>query len=309
MNPSPGSARRSDHGGIVLILACYAMLVTMDTVVKYLTTLGFPILQLTWARFVFHLLFALPILLLFHRGRFRTRQWKLQLGRSALLFITTVIFFLALKLISLATATAIAFAAPLFLICMSMIVLGERVGPRRWLGVAAGFAGILIIIRPGPEMNVAFLVPLAAAFTYACYELMTRMMSADDHAMTTFFYTPVVGAVLASVLLALPGEHFVWVEPSLEGWALMIACGLLGGSGHFLLIKAFERSEASLIAPFGYSTIIWATLLGWVVFDRLPDGWTFAGAGLIIVSGLYIWHRERKHRVPPIPTPSSGVGP
>jgi drug/metabolite transporter (DMT)-like permease len=138
-------------------------------------------------------------------------------------------------------------------------------------------------------MDIAYLVPLAAALVYAIYQLMTRMMSADEHAVTTFFYTPVAGAVVGSAILP-----FVWVAPAtFEIWGLMVVCGILGGAGHFLLIKAFERSEASLIAPFTYSSILWATLFGWVVFDRLPDLWTYGGAALIIASGLYIWHRER----------------
>jgi drug/metabolite transporter (DMT)-like permease len=289
---------RADQSGILLILGCYAMLVSMDAIVKYLTEAGMPVMQLVWARFVFHMMFALPVLLLFHRNRLRTRRPKLQLVRSLLLFLTTVVFFLALKLVSLAAATAIAFAAPLFLVGLSALFLGEKVGPRRWLGVAAGFAGILIIVRPGPDMDLAYLVPLVAAFIYANYELTTRMTSADDHALTTLFYTPVVGVVAGSAILP-----FVWVSPSLEAWALMVLCGLLGAGGHFLLIKAFERSEASLLAPFGYSSIIWATLLGWAVFGRLPDGWTFGGAALIIASGLYIWHRERRLHRPVPPTP------
>lgn len=298
---APGNtARRADQSGILLILGCYAMLVTMDAVVKYLTEIGIPVLQLAWARFVFHMAFALPVLLLFHRPRLRTRRPRLQLGRSLLLFLTTIVFFLALKLVSLAVATAIAFAAPLFLVALSALVLGEKVGPRRWLGVAAGFAGILIILRPGPDMEIAYLVPLAAAFIYANYELTTRMTSADDHVMTTFFYTPIAGVVIGSAILP-----FVWVSPSLEAWGLMVLCGFLGAGGHFLLIKAFERSEASLLAPFGYSTIIWATLLGWAIFDRLPDDWTFAGAALIIASGIYIWHRERQLHRPAPPTPLS----
>ncbi len=289
MSAPAGRALRSDHGGIVLILIAVSMFVTMDTVVKYLAALHYPVLQIVWARFVFHLLFALPILLIFYRKRFVTQRPGKQLIRSLLLFLTTMAFFFALSLISLATATTIMFAAPLFVICLSVIFLREKVGLRRWLGVGAGFTGILLIIRPGPSMEIALLVPLAAAFLYAFYQLMTRMMSADEHAVTTFFYTPLAGAAVASAILP-----FVWVTPaSVEIWGLLILCGILGGAGHFLLIKAFERSEASLIAPFTYSSIIWATLFGWAIFDRLPDGWTYAGAALIIASGLYIWHRER----------------
>lgn len=289
---------RADHSGIVLILGCYAMLVTMDGVVKYLTEAGYPVLQVAWARFFFHFLVALPILFVFHRPRLRTSRLSFQLSRSLLQFVTTVIFFIALMLVSLAEATVIAFAAPLFLIGLSVVVLGEKVGLRRWIGVAAGFGGILIIIRPGPEMNLAYLVPLAAAFLYAAYELTTRMMASDDHAMTTFFYTPIVGVVAGSA--ALP---FIWVWPTFEGWALMILVGLLGAGGTLLLIKAFERSEASLLAPFGYSSIIWATILGWAIFGRWPDWWTIGGATLIIASGLYIWHRERRHHKAALKTP------
>lgn len=292
--------KRSDHGGIVLILLAVAMFVSMDTIVKYLAAIGYPVLQIVWARFIFHLLFALPILLIFYPGRFRTRRLRLQMIRSLLLFVTTFTFFYALKLISLAAATTIMFAAPLFLIGLSVVILGEKVGLRRWLGVAAGFTGIVLIIRPGPTMDLAYLVPLAAAFIYANYQLMTRMMSGDEHAVTTFFYTPMAGAIVTSAIVIFHAplssllDYGLWRTPeNAEVWILMAGCGVLGGAGHFLLIKAFERSEASLIAPFAYSSIIWATLLGWAVFNRIPDEWTFAGAALIIASGLYIWHRER----------------
>ncbi len=299
--PPASAGHRSDHSGIALILVCYAMLVAMDTIVKYLVENGVPVLQITWARFVFHFLGALPIFLFFHRDKMRARRPGLQLFRSSLLFPTTVLFFLALEAIPLASATAIAFAAPLILIAFSALFLKERVGPRRWMGVALGFGGILIIIRPGPAMELAYLLPLAAAVTYATYELTTRMSSRADHAMTTFFFTPIAGTLMSSAVVP-----FIWVSPSLEAWALMIVCGLLATGGHFLLILAFERSEASLIAPFGYSTIIWATLFGWIVFGHLPDGWTSIGAALIIASGLYIWYRERRvHRLPPTPTPRS----
>ena len=152
-------------------------------------------------------------------------------------------------------------------------------------------------------MNLAFLIPLAAAFFYANYQLLTRVASGDDDAITTFLFTPVVGAVVASGIMP-----FVWVTPDVETWILLVTSGALGAGGHLLLINAYVRSEASLLAPFGYSSMIWATLFGWALFGMLPDIWAIAGAGLIISGGLYIWHRERSEILESAGRTGSGAG-
>lgn len=310
--PAPGPAvassrtagLRADHGGILFILAAILMIVSMNTIAKLLAAGGLPVLQLVWARFVFHLLTALPIVAIFYRSRLRAVRPVVQVGRSAILMMMTFCFFFGLKLMPLAEVTSMMFAAPLFLVGLSVLVLGERVGLRRWLGVAAGFVGIIMILKPSPSMDIAYLVPLGAAFLYANYQLLTRLISADEHPVTTFLYTPVAGAAVGSAIMP-----FVWVSPSLEAWVLLALSGMFGAVGHLLLINAYQRSEASLLAPFGYSSILWATLFGWLFFGWLPDGWAIAGAVLIIASGIYIWRRERlKQRAAP-PAPEAEAAP
>jgi drug/metabolite transporter (DMT)-like permease len=156
------------------------------------------------------------------------------------------------------------------------------------MAVVIGFAGVIVILRPGLDFTWASLLPLCAAFMYSCYQIVTRRISAGDPAPTTFFFTPMVGAVCASFVAI-----FFWKWPTPVGWLLMVSMGAVAGAGQYFLIKGFERSQASLLAPFGYSSLIWATAYGFLIFGDLPDEWTVGGAAIVIAAGLYIWHRER----------------
>ena len=285
---APGDERRG-IGWMLLTMALYA---SMNAIAKHLM-LTYPVPQVVWARYAFQML--LVVLLL--RGRLprvmAARGLKLQLGRSLLLLCSTALFFSGLRVIPLADANAIMFVGPLLVTALSMPLLGERVGPRRWAGVAIGFMGALIIIRPGAAvMHEAVLLPLGAACTYALYEITTRRLSRTDRAVTTLAYSALIGALATS--LAVP---FVWKPPDATGWLLMAAMGTVAGSAHFALIKAFEAAPAATVSPFGYTTLIWATVYGFVLFGDLPDAWTVSGALVIVVSGLYIFRRERRRRV------------
>lgn len=291
--PAVGNAADSRRG-IGWMLVTMLLFVSMDTVAKYLIE-SYPVPQVVWARFAFHAL----LLALFLGPRLRTtaitRRPGLQILRSALLVVTTILFFSGLSYLPLADASAVMLVGPLVITALSMPLLGEHVGIRRWSGVVIGFVGALVIIRPGFDaMQPAALFPLAAATTYAFYQIATRVLSRSDDTMTTLFYSPVVGLVVMS--LAMP---FFWQAPDLEGWLLMALAGLIGGLSHFTLIKAFTAAPAATVAPFGYSALIWATVSGLVVFGDFPDGWTIAGAVIIAGSGLYILHREhvRKREV------------
>jgi len=192
--------------------------------------------------------------------------------------------------VQLATAATMMYAAPLMVTALAAPMLGERVGPRRWAGVLIGFAGALIILRPGTSaMQLAVLLPLGAAAMYALYQVTTRMLAGSDSASTTIIYTASVGVVVMSALVP-----FFWTAPSPEQWGLLVLTGVFGGLGHFTLIKAFEAAPAATVTPFGYSSLIWATLWGFLVFGDLPDLWTITGAGVIVGSGLYIFHREQR---------------
>src|SRR5687767_10394623 len=168
-------------------------------------------------------------------------------------------------------------AAPLIVVALSVAMLGEKVGPRRWFGVIVGFTGVVIILKPGFGFEWASLFGLASALIYAVYQIMTRSLSGADHTMTTFFYTASVGAVVMAGV-----APFFWQTPTLADALLICVPGIIGGTGHLLLIMAFARSEASLLAPFFYSGIVWATIFGYVFFNEVPDVFTFIGAGLIV---------------------------
>jgi drug/metabolite transporter (DMT)-like permease len=175
---------------------------------------------------------------------------------------------------------------------LSTVLLKEHVGPRRWAGVAVGFIGAMIVVRPWESlegaMGAGVLFLLIAALSNANYQIATRRVRVDDP-MTSLLYTAVAGAVVTSLILP-----WGWEWPSWIDWLLLASTGLAGGIGHLCLIRALQSAPASVVAPFSYSALIWATLFGFTIFGELPDMWTWAGAALIVGSGLYIFHRERQ---------------
>jgi drug/metabolite transporter (DMT)-like permease len=275
--------------GIAWMLAAGFGFVMMDSTAKFLTS-DYATVQITWSRYLFHMLTALPILLAW-RGKavFHTRRLDLQLIRSVLLLGSTVFYFIALRYIPLATAASIGFVAPLFLTALSVPLLKERVGPRRWIAVAVGFLAVFLIIRPGfGTMHWAMTMPLLVAACFAFYQIVTRLLGPIDHWSVTLFYSGVVGLIVMSAML--PGS---WRWPDLEGWLLMIFLGFVGAASHLCMIRAFTLAPASMLAPFSYLQLAWAVGIGYLVFGNLPDRWTFLGAAIIVTSGLYIWYRER----------------
>jgi drug/metabolite transporter (DMT)-like permease len=275
--------------GIGWHLAAGFGFVVMDSTAKFLSA-DYSVIQITWSRYLFHMLAVLPILLAW-RGRavFRTRRLDLQLIRSVLLLGSTVFYYIALLYIPIATAASIGFVAPLFLTALSVPLLKERVGPRRWIAVGIGFLAVFLIIRPGfGMMHWAMTMPLLVAACFAFYQIVTRLLGPIDHWSVTLFYSSVVGLIVMSVML--PGS---WRWPDLEGWVLLIFLGCMGAVAHLCMIRAFTLAPASLLAPFSYAQLAWATASGYLLFGNLPDGWTILGATIIILSGLYIWYRER----------------
>lgn len=279
--------------GILLMMLSGFLFVVMDSTAKYLSA-DYPVAQIVWARYVFHLL-TLPMII--GRGSWiavlRTRRLGLQLLRSLFLLGATFFFFLAVKYIPLATATAIGFVGPLFVTALSVPLLGEKVGVRRWAAVVFGFAAVLVIIRPGAEvLHWAVVLPLLVAASFACYQITTRILSRSDGSITTLFYSGTVGAVVMTLLL--PFQE--WQAPDAKGWAIMAFLGLAGSIGHLIMIRAFTVAPASSLAPFSYLQLVWATLLGFVMFADLPDFWTIIGAVMLAASGLYVLYRERQVR-------------
>jgi drug/metabolite transporter (DMT)-like permease len=289
------AARPTDAPLRGVLMMCFAVLcfATMNTFTKELRGSDLPVVEIIWGRYFFH--FAL-ILLFFPRRiptLLHTEDKGLQIARSILVLLATACMFVALGLMPLADAVAITFAGPLLIVALSAIFLGETVGPRRWTAVIVGFIGMLVIIRPGAgTFQFAALLPVAVAFFYALYQIITRLISHRSDPLSMLFYTALVGAVAMSIIVP-----FDWQTPTIEQWLMLIVAGFLGGLGHYAIIKAYERTEAALVAPFAYTEIVWATSLGLLVFGDFPDLFTFIGTAIIVASGLYVLQRERKRRV------------
>jgi len=273
--------------GVALHLAALLLFVVMDTLVKLLTA-RFAVPQLMWARFLFGFL-AVAIALRLVTGHlpWRSRAPGLQALRSLLLAACNLMFSTALAYLPLTDATAIGFASPLLTVALAALWLRETVAPRRWLGVGLGLAGVLIALRPpfltGESMHWAALLPLGTATAFAVYSILTRRLAAIDDSRTTILHTG-FAATLATTL----AQPFVWVPPALPDWGLLVLLGTLGGAGHGLLVLAYARAPASLLAPLSYTQLVWATLAGVVVFADWPDGWTLLGAAVISLGGVLV---------------------
>lgn len=296
--PPTAPAKEATAGirGILLMMTAGLSFVLMDATAKYLSQ-TYPVVQVVWARYLFHML-TLPLFFggLRWAAVVQTPRLGLQLLRSLLLLGATFFFFLAVKHIPLAVATAIGFVGPLLVTALSVPLLGETVGPRRWAAVILGFAGVLVIIRPGIGMTSggihwAMALPLLVAVCFALYQISTRILSRTDGWKTTLFYSASVGLVAMTTLVP-----FHWRTPDPEGWAWMVLLGLLGGFGHLMMIKAFTAAPASTLAPFTYLQLVWSTAIGLLIFGDFPDGWTLVGAAIIAASGLYVLYRERRLR-------------
>ena len=292
--PSSGAGERaaedSPAKGIVLMLAAMAVVPVMDGVAKHLSA-SFPVLQVVWARYFFHLLILFPVVLWRHgAGALLLRRPWLQLIRGGFLLGSTILFFAAIAVMPIADALALVFVAPLVVTALSPVVLGERVGVRRWSAVSVGFIGVLVIVRPGLSVfHPGMLLALGAGTIYAFYSLATRRLSGSAPPLVTLAYTALLGAVVMSA--AVPA---VWITPAATDFAWMALMGALAAGGHFLIIKSFEHAEASLLAPLGYSEIVMATVVGYLAFGDFPDFWTWVGVVIVIASGVYVSLRERK---------------
>lgn len=274
----------------MLMLAAMAVVPLMDGVAKHLSA-TFPVLQVVWARYFFHLLILLPAVLWRHgAGALLLHNPWLQIVRGGFLLGSTILFFAAISIMPIADALALVFVAPLVVTALSPLVLGERVGVRRWAAVCVGFAGVLVIVRPGlATFHPGMLLALGAGSVYAFYSLATRKLSGSAPPLVTLAYTALLGALLMSA--AVPA---VWKTPEGTDFAWMALMGALAAGGHFLIIKAFEHAEASLLAPLGYSEMVMATVVGYVAFGDFPDPWTWIGVAIVIASGVYVSIRERK---------------
>lgn len=273
------------------MLATMFGFITLDAMMKY-SLETYSLVEVTWARFFFASIFAalacgrnLPQLAISHMP-------KVQILRSVFLMTTTGLFNAGIRSVPLATGTTIMFMSPILVTFLSIFLLGEHVGIRRWAGIVLGFIGALIVMRVWETgalgLNHGVLFLLAAALTNASYQITTRRLR-QDSPYTSLLFTAAAGAVVSSFILP-----WHWSSPDLLGWALLIGCGFVGCISHLCLINALQSAPASVVAPFSYSSIIWATAMGFAIWGDVPQVTTVLGATLIIGSGLYIFLREKK---------------
>ncbi len=276
--------------GVAIYLVAVAFFSLLDAITKFLLP-HYSLLVLLWARYFFHFLFCVFFL---PRSQWikliKPNEPKIQVYRSLLLIGASVCFFAALRTMPLAEMVSISFTSPLFLALLSVPMLGERIGHRRLAACVIGLISVCIIVRPGRGiLSWTSLYPLLAAFFYALYMIFTKKLQNKETPLITLLYPAFFGLVVASITAPL-----YWENPDLTGWMLLPLLGLFGALGHYSLIKALSCTTASSIAPYQYFQIIYATVLGYILFQDFPDTYTILGSFLIIGSGLYLFYRERK---------------
>jgi drug/metabolite transporter (DMT)-like permease len=281
--------------GVFFMLGAMASLPFIDVLAKFLGQQNVPILQVVWARVLFGAVLTLPLALrkMAHdprtgKGAALRALWPqrplFHLARASMLMIATFGFFASLKHLPIADALAIFFVQPLIVTLLSAWTLGEKVQNSSWVAIFVGFLGTLIIIRPGMgEINPGSFLALIAGVSLAVYFVMTRRISGEVAAVVTTFQTNAIGAGL--LIGVMP---FVWVAPTPEQWAMMMALGAIATFGHFLIVRAYDYAEASLLAPLAYSEMIMATFVGWYFFGDLPDRYTVLGVTILIGCAVYI---------------------
>lgn len=266
-----------------------ALIPLLNASAKYLSH-RYGTVEITWARYAGHFLYM--VIAFAPRRGLRllvTARPGMQILRSTLLFASTAIYFTALSYIPLPTAAAIGFTGPFIVMALSPIMLREEVGLRRWISVAFGFIGALVIVRPGFGAShwAAFLV-FGSSTSSALYQLFTRKLASHDAAETSITYIALAGFLLASLVLP-----FYWRTP--ESWRdllLFIGLGVFGGFGHYFIVRAYELAPAPIVTPFNYGQLIGAAILSYAVFREIPDLWTWVGAAIIVASGIYMIYCE-----------------
>jgi drug/metabolite transporter (DMT)-like permease len=275
---------------ILTICAGVMFLVSNDAVAKLLTDRYAPIQIIFMRNLIAVPLIAAVIVTVFGQTGLRTRHIRLHALRGILMVVAAALFFMALKLMPLAEATALVFSAPIFITALSVPLLGEQVGWRRWAAVLLGFVGVLVIVRPGSAaFQPAALLPVGTALGYALFMITARWIGRDERLWTMMLFAmlfPLVYAALPAVAVWTPVQG-----TDLVLFAAMAVCGSLGLA---LIGQAFRMAPAAIVAPFDYTALIWATGLGWAIWGDIPGIWTLTGAAIIMASGVIIILREAR---------------
>ena len=276
---------------ILLMIGAVFCFASMDATAKYLMKEIGPA-QTIWARYTVQAVIVTVLILPKINVYGRTNYPKLQFLRSVALMMATTLFFFAFSRLGLAEASAIFNISPVIITLGAFLFLREQIGPRRLIGIIVSLLGALLIIRPGTGVfSIYALLPLGAAIFYSTYSLATRFVGTDESPWTSLFYSAIFGAICYSIYIA-----FYWNPMSNNAILLTIIIGLFGTAGHICLIRALTLGEASLVAPFIYTNLLFTTTWGFVLFGNLPDFWTIVGALIIVAAGIYVWARDRAVR-------------
>ena len=278
---------------VILNVSAWMLLPFMDGLAKFLSQ-EIHFLQVVWGRYFFMALISLVITFLFFRKHLRwPSNFQIQLIRSLFLFLSTILFFYAISIISLPEALTLAFVSPMIVTLLSAIILKEEVGFRRWSAVVVGFIGVLFVIRPGfNEVNLATITALGCGICYAIYIISTRKLSNQDSPLLTLIFTGLSGSIVISLIVP-----FYWSGLTLTQLLLLVLLASIGTLAHFLLILSLNYAEASKLAPLSYSEIIMNVIIGYYFFGDFPDQWIWIGLSIIIASGVYISLRENKKKL------------
>jgi drug/metabolite transporter (DMT)-like permease len=276
--------------GIAIMVVGVAFLTANDAVSKYLTE-SHPVGQVICLRQAATLLVIVPyVMAVTGWGALRVASWSGQVTRGLLFVANAGLIVLALSLLPLATVITIMFASPIITAAVSLPMLAERVGPQRWIAILAGFAGVLIVIRPGAAgFEWALLVPVAAAAANSLRDVMTRLLSRTETSIAILFWSTLI--VMAAGALTAP---FGWQPVTATAAAWFVLAGVFNAAAHFLLIEALRLGEATVITPVRYTSLLWAAVIGYVVWRELPDAWVLAGSAAIIASGVLLIRSSRE---------------
>jgi drug/metabolite transporter (DMT)-like permease len=288
--------------GILFLISGLWTLSLLDTAGKLLAVSGYHVVMIAWMRYTLNTLFMSVTMVPWYRRRtgkpvLASKQPAMQIVRAVVLLISTMVFFSVLRIVPLAEGTAMNFCAPLMVLAASPWLLGEKTYISRWIAVAVGFTGMLIVLRPGGAIVPAGVaLGLLSALTFAAIAIMNRRLSRIDDPMTTLYYGGLVGMVVSSAMVP-----FFWSthNPDLKEWLILASTGVTSTLGHFFMNTAYKHAEASLLTPFVYLQVVSATIMGWLVFNQLPDALTAVGIAIICASGIGIAMVERRrHRLP-----------
>ena len=274
--------------GIILYAAATILFATADTTAKYLTAF-LPIIEIIWIRYAIFVMFAASLVYRTRPSGLALRSPSMQLARGVFLVGSSILFVFGVSRMPISQATSISFVAPMLITILSIPLLGEQVGIRRWAAVVVGLIGVLIVVRPGGgTLGAAALFSLGSAFCWAMALIITRKMATSERPTTTLLISATTGLLLLSLLLPF---NFAWPTPFQA--ALTLLLGSFASLGQWMVVLAHRQAPASALAPFSYGQLLWVSIGGYLVFAAIPDRWTVLGSAIIIASGLYTAHRER----------------